>query len=133
MARVKAESISKVLVEKLGYVVVKLLFVKRAVRLVGIDSESLGDALVKKSTEVEVGLLSVELLGVKANLMEAKEGALGAAVVDKAVELDFELLGITLRTEAKTLGEALFGNLEEVLFERLRVTLVRVYSETLVE
>ena len=78
-------------------------------------------------------LLSVELLGVKANLMEAKEGALGAAVVDKAVELDVELLGITPRTEAKTLGEALFGNLEEVLFERLRVTLVRVYSETLVE
>lgn len=54
-------------------------------------------------------------------------------MVDKAVELDVELLGITLRTEAKTLGEALFGNLEEVLSERLRVTLVRVYSETLVE
>ena len=65
--------------------------------------------------------------------MEAKEGALGAAVDDKAVELDVELLGITLRTEAKTLGEALFGNLEEVLSERLRVTLVWVYSETLVE
>ena len=65
--------------------------------------------------------------------MEAKEGALGAAVVDKAVELDVELLGITPRTEAKTLGEALFGNLEEVLFDKLRVTLVQVYSETLVE
>ena len=133
MAGLKAESISKVLVEKLGYIVVELLFVKRAVKLVGIDSESLGDALVKKSAEVEVGLLSVELLGVKANLMEATEGAIWAAVDDKAVELDVELLGITPRTEAKTFGEALFGNLEEVLFERRRVTLVRVYSETLVE
>ena len=133
MAGLKAESISKVLVEKLGYIVVELLFVKRAIKLVGIDSESLGDALVKKSAEVEVGLLSVELLGVKANLMEAKEGALGAAVVDKAVELDVELLGITPRTEAKTFGAALCGNLEEVMFERRRVTLVRVYSETLVQ
>lgn len=73
MVRVKAESIGKALVEKLGYVVVELLFVKRAVKLVGIDSESLGDALVKKSAKVEVGLLSVELLGVKANLIEAKK------------------------------------------------------------
>ena len=48
MAKVKAETLSKALVEKLGYVVVELLFVKRAVKLVGIDSESLGDALVKK-------------------------------------------------------------------------------------
>ena len=47
MARVKAETLSKVLVEKLGYVVVELLFVKRAVKLVGVDDENLGDALVK--------------------------------------------------------------------------------------
>ena len=48
MVRVKAESISKALVKKLGYVVVEFLFVERAVKLVRIDSESLGDALVKK-------------------------------------------------------------------------------------
>lgn len=107
MARVKAETLSKALVEKLGYVVVELLFVKRAVKLVRVDAESLGDALVKKSAELEVGLLSVELVGVKANLMEVKESALGAAVVDRVVELEVKLLGITLRTDA--LGEVLFG------------------------
>ena len=48
--------------------------------------------------------------------MEVKEGALGVAVVDKVVESEDELLGITLRTEAKTLCEALFGNSEEILF-----------------
>ena len=125
MARVKAETHSKVLVEKLGYVVVELLFVKSAVKLVGVDDENLGDALVKKSAELEVGILSVDLVSVKANLMEVKKRALGAAVADKVVEV--ESLGITLRTEA------LFGNLEEVLFDKLRVTLVQVYSETLVE
>jgi len=108
-----------------------LLFVKRAVKLVRVDAESLGDALVKKSAELEVGLLSVELVGVKANLMELKESALGAAVVDRVVELEVKSLGITLRTES--LGKVLFGNLEEVLFDRLRVTLAWVYSETLVE
>ena len=108
-----------------------MLFVKRAVKLVRVDAESLGDALVKKSAELKVGLLSVELVGVKANLMEVKESALGAAVVDRVVELEVKLLGITLRTDA--LGEVLFGNLEEVLFDRLRVTLALVYSETLVE
>ena len=66
---------------------------------------------LKQSVELEVEILSVELAGVKANLMEVKESA----------------LGITLKTEA------LFGNLEEVLFDKLRVTLVQVYSETLVE
>ena len=125
MARVKAETHSKVLVEKLGYVVVELLFVKSAVKLVGVDDENLGDALVKKSAELEVGILSVDLVSVKANLMEVKKRALGAAVADKVVEV--ESLGITLRTEA------LFGNLEGVLFDKLRVTLVQVYSETLVE
>ena len=125
MARVKAETHTKVLVEKLGYVVVELLFVKSAVKLVGVDDENLGDALVKKSAELEVGILSVDLVSVKANLMEVKKRALGAAVADKVVEV--ESLGITLRTEA------LFGNLEEVLFDKLRVTLVQVYSETLVE
>ena len=125
MARVKAETHSKVLVEKLGYVVVELLFVKSAVKLVGVDDENLGDALVKKSAELEVGILSVDLVSVKANLMEVKKHALGAAVADKVVEV--ESLGITLRTEA------LFGNLEGVLFDKLRVTLVQVYSETLVE
>ena len=108
-----------------------MLFVKRAVKLVRVDAESLGDALVKKSAELEVGLLSVELVGVKANLMELKESALGAAVVDRVVELEVKSLGITLRTES--LGKVLFGNLEEVLFDRLRVTLAWVYSETLVE
>ena len=125
MARVKAETHSKVLVEKLGYVVVELLFVKSAVKLVGVDDENLGDALVKKSAELEVGILSVDLVSVKANLMEVKKPVLGAAVADKVVEV--ESLGITLRTEA------LFGNLEGVLFDKLRVTLVQVYSETLVE
>ena len=123
MARVKAETLSKVLVEKLGYVVVELLFVKRAVKLVGVDDENLGDALVKKSSEV--GILSVDLVSVKANLMEVKKRALGAAGADKVVEV--ESMGITLKTEV------LFGNLEEVLFDKLRVTLVQVYSETLVE
>ena len=123
MARVKAETLSKVLVEKLGYVVVELSFVKRAVKLVGVDDENLGDALVKKSSEV--GILSVDLVSVKANLMEVKKRALGAAGADKVVEV--ESMGITLRTEV------LFGNLEEVLFDKLRVTLVQVYSETLVE
>ena len=125
MARVKAETHSKVLVEKLGYVVVEFLFVKSAVKLVGVDDENLGDALVKRSAELEVGILSVDLVSVKANLMEVKKHALGAAVADKVVEV--ESLGITLRTEA------LFGNLEGVLFDKLRVTLVQVYSETLVE
>ena len=125
MARVKAETHSKVLVEKLGYVVVELLFVKSAVKLVGVDDENLGDALVKKSAELEVGILSVDLVSVKANLMEVKKRALGTAVADKVVEV--ESLGITLRTEA------LFGNLEEVLLDKLLVTLVQVYSETLVE
>ena len=125
MARVKAETRSKVLVEKIGYVVVELLLVKSAVKLVGVDDENLGDALVKKSAELEVGILSVDLVSVKANLMEVKKRALGAAVADKVVEV--ESLGITLRTEA------LFGNLEEVLFDKLRVTLAQVYSETLVE
>lgn len=125
MARVEAETLSKVMVEKLGYEVVELLFVKRAVKLVGVYDENLGDALVKKSAELEVGILTVELVSVKANLMEVKERALGAAVADKVVEV--ESRGITLRTEA------LFGNLEEVLFDKLRVTLVQVYSETLVE
>ena len=125
MARVKAETHSKVLVEKLGYVVVELLFVKSAVKLVGVDDENLGDALVKKSAELEVGILSVDLVSVKANLMEVKKRALGTEVADKVVEV--ESLGITLRTEA------LFGNLEEVLLDKLRVTLVQVYSETLVE
>ena len=125
MARVEAETLSKVMVEKLGYEVVELLFVKRAVKLVGVYDENLGDALVKKSAELEVGILTVELVSVKANLMEVKERALGAAVADKVVEV--EPRGITLRTEA------LFGNLEEVLFDKLRVTLVQVYSETLVE
>ena len=110
MARVKAETHSKVLVEKLGYEVVELLFVKSAVKLVGVDDENLGDALVKKSAELEVGILSVDLVSVKANLMEVKYRALGAAVADKVVEV--ESLGITLRTEA------LFGNLEEVLFDK---------------
>ena len=123
MARVKAETLSKVLVEKLGYVVVELSFVKRAVKLVGVDDENLGDALVKKSSEV--GILSVDLVSVKANLMEVKKRALGAAGADKVVEV--ESMGITLKTEV------LFGNLEEVLFDKLRVTLVQVYSETLVE
>ena len=41
--------------------------------------------------------------------------------------VEVESLGITLRTEA------LFGNLEEVLFDKVRFTLVQVYSETLVE
>lgn len=109
MAKVKAETLSKALVEKLGYVVVELLFVKRAVKLVRFDAESLGDALAKKSAELEVGLLSVELVGVKANLMEVKESALGTAVVDRVVELEVKLLGMTLRTDA--LGEVLFGNL----------------------
>lgn len=125
MARVEAETLSKVMVEKLGYEVVELLFVKRAVKLVGVYDENLGDALVKKSAELEVGILTVELVSVKANLMEVKERALGAAVADKVVEV--ESRSITLRTEA------LFGNLEEVLFDKLRVTLVQVYSETLVE
>ena len=125
MARVEAETLSKVMVEKLGYEVVELLFVKRAVKLVGVYDENLGDALVKKSAELEVGILTVELVSVKANLMEVKERALGAAVADKVVEV--ESRGITLRTEA------LFGNLEEVLFDKLRVTLVQVYSVTLVE
>ena len=125
MVRVKAETHSKVLVEKLGYVVVEFLFVKSAVKLVGVDDENLGDALVKRSAELEVGILSVDLVSVKANLMEVKKHALGAAVADKVVEV--ESLGITLRTEA------LFGNLEGVLFDKLRVTLVQVYSETLVE
>ena len=125
MARVEAETLSKVMVEKLGYEVVELLFVKRAVKLVGVYDENLGEALVKKSAELEVGILTVELVSVKANLMEVKERALGAAVADKVVEV--ESRGITLRTEA------LFGNLEEVLFDKLRVTLVQVYSETLVE
>ena len=125
MARVEAETLSKVMVEKLGYEVVELLFVKRAVKLVGVYDENLGDTLVKKSAELEVGILTVELVSVKANLMEVKERALGAAVADKVVEV--ESRGITLRTEA------LFGNLEEVLFDKLRVTLVQVYSETLVE
>ena len=125
MARVKAETHSKVLVEKLGYVVVEFLFVKSAVKLVGVDDENLGDALVKRSAELEVGILSVDLVSVKANLMEVKKHALGAAVADKVVEV--ESLGITLRTEA------LFGNLEGVMFDKLRVTLVQVYSETLVE
>ena len=125
MARVEAETLSKVMVEKLGYEVVELLFVKRAVKLVGVYDENLGDALVKKSAELEVGISTVELVSVKANLMEVKERALGAAVADKVVEV--ESRGITLRTEA------LFGNLEEVLFDKLRVTLVQVYSETLVE
>ena len=131
MARVKAETLSKALVEKLAYVVVEFLLVKRAVKLVRVDAESLGEALVKKSAELEVGLLSVELVGVKANLMEVKESALGAAVVDRVVQLEVKLLDITLRTDA--LGEVLFGNLEEVRFDRLRVTLAWVYSETLVE
>ena len=113
------------MVEKLGYEVVELMFVNRAVKLVGVDDENLGDALVKKSADLEVGILTVELVSVKANLMEVKERALGAAVADKVVEV--ESRGITLRTEA------LFGNLEEVLFDKLRVTLVQVYSETLVE
>ena len=125
MARVEAETLSKVMVEKLGYEVVELLFVKRAVKLVGVYDENLGDALDKKSAELEVGILTVELVSVKANLMEVKERALGAAVADKVVEV--ESRSITLRTEA------LFGNLEEVLFDKLRVTLVQVYSETLVE
>ena len=109
MAKVKAETLSKALVEKLGYVVVELLFVKRAVKLVRVDAESLDDALAKKSAELEVGLLSVELVGVKANLMEVKESALGTAVVDRVVELEVNLLGMTLRTDA--LGEVPFGNL----------------------
>lgn len=109
MAKVKAETLSKALVEKLGYVVVELLFVKRAVKLVRVDAESLDDVLAKKSAELEVGLLSVELNGVKANLMEVKESALGTAVVDRVVELEVNLLGMTLRTDA--LGEVLFGNL----------------------
>ena len=88
MARVKAETLSKVLVEKLGYVVVELLFVKRAVKLVGVDDENLGDALVKKSVELEVEILSVELAGMKANLMEVKERALGRTVADKVVEVE---------------------------------------------
>ena len=125
MARVKAETHSKVLVEKLRYVVVELLFVKSAVKLVGVDDENLGDALVKKSAELEVGILSVDLVSVKANLRDLEKRALGAAVANEVVEVDS--LGITLRTEA------LFGNLEEVLFDKLRVTLVQVYSETLVE
>ena len=94
------------MVEKLGYEVVELLFVKRAVKLVGVDDENLGDALVKKSAALEVGILTVELVSVKADLMEVKERALGAAVADKVVGI--EPRGITLRTEA------LFGNLEEV-------------------
>ena len=109
MAKVKAETLSKAMVEKLGYVVVELLFVKRAVKLVRVDAESLDDVLAKKSAELEVGLLSVELNGVKANLMEVKESALGTAVVDRVVELEVNLLGMTLRTDA--LGEVLFGNL----------------------
>ena len=44
MARVKAETHTKVLVEKLGYVVVELLFVKSAVKLVGVDDENLGES-----------------------------------------------------------------------------------------
>jgi len=32
--------------------VVELLFVKRDVKLVGVDDENLGDALVKKSAEL---------------------------------------------------------------------------------
>ena len=125
MARVEAETLSKVMVEKLGYEVVELLFVKRAVKLVGVYDENLGDALVKKSAELEVGILSVDLVSVKANLRDLEKRALGAAVANEVVEVDS--LGITLRTEA------LFGNLEEVLFDKLRVTLVQVYSETLVE
>ena len=125
MARVKAETHSKVLVEKLRYVVVELLFVKSAVKLVGVDDENLGDALVKKSAELEVGILSVDLVSVKANLRDLEKRALGAAVANEVVEV--ESLGITLRTEA------LFGNLEEVLFDKVRVTLFQVYSETLVE
>ena len=125
MARVKAETHSKVLVEKLRYVVVELLFVKSAVKLVGVDDENLGDALVIKSAELEVGILSVDLVSVKANLRDLEKRALGAAVANEVVEV--ESLGITLRTEA------LFGNLEEVLFDKVRVTLFQVYSETLVE
>ena len=125
MARVKAETHSKVLVEKLRYVVVELLFVKSAVKLVGVDDENLGDALVKKSAELEVGILCVDLVSVKANLRDLEKRALGAAVANEVVEV--ESLGITLRTEA------LFGNLEEVLFDKVRVTLFQVYSETLVE
>ena len=90
-----------------------------------VDTKTLDDALVKKSAELEVGILSVDLVSVKANLRDLEKRALGAAVANEVVEV--ESLGITLRTEA------LFGNLEEVLFDKVRVTLFQVYSETLVE